>query len=69
VAIDERDFGRLEGKVDGLHERFKVLERIEERLRDLEESRANYSGRHSMISAGVSVVVAGLTAWATKHFA
>ena len=67
--IDPRDFGRLEGKVDALLERLRILDRQEERVRDLETSRAHHTGRQSTISAAVSVVVAGSIAWLTKHFA
>jgi hypothetical protein len=65
-----RDFGRLEGKLDALLERLpKVLDRHEERIRDIETSRALLMGRLSAISASVSVLVAGSIAWLTKHFA
>lgn len=73
MTIGERDFGRLETKVDHLlDQRIEdrvTLVNIELRLRHLEEDRAHSAGRQSVISAGVSLVVAGLTGWLTKHFA
>lgn len=71
--ISPRDFGRLEGKVDsiktGIVHVLNALEKQDERIRALEASRDNNAGRQSVISAGVSVVVAGFTAWLTRHFA
>ena len=70
MTIDARDFGRLEGKLDALLERLPViLDRHEERLRTLEANRHHDAGRQSVLAAGVSLVVAGVTAWLTKHFA
>jgi hypothetical protein len=73
MPIGERDFGRLETKVDHLlDQRIEdrvTLVNIELRLRHLEESSAISAGRQSAMSAGVSLVVAALTAWLTKHFA
>jgi len=73
VTIDARDFGRLEGKVDEIR---KLIERgtvkiddLEERTRELETKQAHAAGRQSIISAAVSMVVAGAVAWTVKHFA
>lgn len=67
MTVDtERALGRLEGKLDLLLSR---LPDYDERLRDVETRQAHQTGRQSVISTAVSVVVAGLTAWLTKHFA
>lgn len=69
VVISPRDFGRLEGKVDAIVKALTVLEKFDERIRTLEANREHNAGRQSVISAGVAVIVAGFTAWLTKHFA
>jgi len=73
VTIDARDFGRLEGKVDQLLELHRQVrtdhEELEERTRVIETKQAHAAGRQSIISAAVSMVVAGLVAWTVKHFA
>ena len=77
MTIHPRDFGRLEGKVDSLltqltnhsDEDRRWHEQIDARLRRLEENHANAAGRRSLVSAGVSAVVALAVAWVSKHVA
>lgn len=44
-------------------------EKRDERLRAIEHKQSHETGRQSVISGMVSVVVAGVIAWAAKHFA
>jgi len=73
VTIDARDFGRLEAKVDQLLDMLRCAREdhdgLEERTRTLETRQAHSAGRQSIISAAVSMVVAGAVAWTVKHFA
>jgi len=73
VTIDARDFGRLEAKVDQLLDMLRCAredhDELEERTRTLETRQAHSAGRQSIISAAVSMVVAGAVAWSVKHFA
>ena len=77
VNVSPRDFGRLEGKVDALlaqlsdhsDEDRQWHAQIDARLRRLEENHAHTAGRRSLVSAGVSAVVAVVVAWLSKHFA
>jgi hypothetical protein len=43
-------------------------ERIDERLRKIEERSAHSAGGQSVIRAFTSAVVAGIVAWTAKHF-
>ena len=73
TPIDARDFGRLEAKVDLLLEGQRLAredhEELEERTRVIETKQAHAAGRQSIISAAVSMVVAGAVAWTARHFA
>lgn len=68
MSISERDFGRLEGKVD---EVLRRLGRIEvdhdDRLRELENTNQHRRGQHSVI-AMLSGLLGGGIAAVAQHF-